>query len=359
VSSFILHILFSGLIVFVPTDNGQEMDVLLLDAGSCSQARHLSDGSALQPHKPLLIATGGGCTGQCPTNDAEIAQFLFNDQATSTAIASLENAVGNGGAWILNGSDIVLRKGSTSAPDLPALSLVTNARASVNGVPLAIPTTSSEREDYSWVASFKQVCPTCTLDSDVLGSTPPPIVAARFKLRSGRFHTRSVARIGSNVTPVHFQRLDGQGSASSYSQAVATWVGADIEVDGDSIEIAESKFNGDPGRSMLLTPDSSGKIEIAVLNLPPFTPPATTSNPAPGVAKHFETYYDAMQNAPAPEERLVAFAGPAPTLGSYPSADWSLVHPATAVWSDLLNKLRLDIGRTAYDRTLCPPTNYP
>ena len=49
------------------------------------------------------------------------------------------------------------------------------------------------------------------------------------ELRSGKVFTYSVARIGGNVTPVHFQRLDGTGNASAYSQAIASWVGAEID----------------------------------------------------------------------------------------------------------------------------------
>ena len=58
-NSFILKILFSGMIVFSPNQNGTEVTVLLLNAG---HTHHLSDGSALQDHKPLLIARAGNCT---------------------------------------------------------------------------------------------------------------------------------------------------------------------------------------------------------------------------------------------------------------------------------------------------------
>jgi hypothetical protein len=359
VSSFILHILFSGLIAFVPTQNGSEVDVLLLNAGDCAQHYHVSDGTALAPHTPLVLARAGSCTGDCPTSDADIAKLLYNDQASATAIDSLENAVSGGGAWMLSGSDVTLRKGSTTAADLPALTITTNARATSNGVPVAIPTTSGEREDFSWVASLSSVCPACTLDSSVLGSQPPAIVAARFRLRSGKLFTYSVARIGSKVTPVHFARLDGQGSTSSYSQAIASWAGADIEVSGDSIDFVETKFNGDAGRTMHLTPDSSGKIEVAVVNLPPFTPPATTSNPSPGAGKHFEMYYELTGTPPAQETRLVPFPGAASTLGSYADVDWQTVHPQSVLWSDLLDALRLNPDRSPADRTLCPPSQYP
>ncbi|HEV2719370.1 MAG TPA: hypothetical protein VG323_05065 [Thermoanaerobaculia bacterium] len=350
-TSFILKILFSGLMVFTPSQDGKEMTVLLLAAGN---THHLSDGSALQQHKPLLIARAGGCSGDCPTRDGDVAQFVYADQSLTAAQDSLEAAVGGGGAWALSGSDISLQKASANDPDLPALSITSNARSSGS----IIPSTSGEREDFSWIADLKQVCPSgCTLDPAVLASQPPAAVVARLHLRSGRLFTYSVTRIGADVTPVHFSRLDGSGSDSPYSQAIASWVGAEIEISGSGIEIVESKFNGDPGRSMTLTPDTNNSMEIAVLNLPPFVPPASSINDAPQVGKHFEMYYDLMQSPPANETRLVPRPG-AVSGAQYPSVGWSTVHPSSAVWSPLLNGLRLDIGRSAFERVLCPPGSF-
>jgi hypothetical protein len=347
-TSFILKILFSGLMVFTPSQDGKEMTVLLLAA---DHTHHLSDGSVLQRHKPLLIARAGACSGDCPTRDGEVAQFVYIDQSLSTAQDSLEAATSGGGAWLLSGSDISLRKASANDPDLPALSATSNVRISGS----LIPSTSAEREDVSWIADVKQICGSgCALDPAVLASVPPSTIVARLHIRSGRLYTYAVSRIGANVTPVHFSRLDGSGSASAYSQAIASWVGAEVQISGSGIEIVESKFNGDPGRSMTLTPDANDSVEIAVLNFPPFVPPASPINDAPQAGKHFEAYYDLMQNPPAKETRLVPHAG-AVSGAQVPAVDYATVHPQSAVWSELLNKLRLDIGRTAYERLFCPP----
>lgn len=351
--NFIVRILFSGLMAFVPSQDGQEVTVLLLKPG---HAYHLSDGSTLQAHNPLLIARAGNCTGQCPTRDATVAQIVYQDKTVEVAQDSLESATTTGGgAWLLDASDLSIAKGSSNDPALPALTLRSGVRGTANGVPLAIPTTSTEREDVSWIAKMSSLCATCTINPAVLGSAPPEnLIAARLHLRTGKLFTYSVARIGSDVTPVHFQRLDGTGSVSPYSQAIATWVGADIEVAGDSIEISEDKFDGTAGRTMTLSPDSNGKIEIAVLNLPPFVPPASAANNAPQVGKHFEAYYELMQSPPARETRLVPRAGAAAGV-TFPQVDWQTVHPQTAVFSELLSQIRLDIGRSGYDRVLCPP----
>lgn len=354
-STFILRILFSGMMAFIPDENGTEVTVLLLN----TDHYHTSDGAAMQPHKPLLIARAGACTGDCVDDDAEIAEFLWRDQSSAVALDSLANAVGNGSAWVIAGSDLAVQKASSNAADLPAFSLRDDVRGTTNGQPNIVPTTSTERQDVSWIASLSQVCGSgCTIDPDLFDTVPPSIVAARFKINAGTLFTSSIARIGSDVTPVNFKRLDGTGNASSYSQAIATWVGADIEVTGDSVEFVETKHSGGAGRSMTLSPDSSGKVEVAVLNLPPFIPPASTSNEAPQVGKHWEMYSELLTNPPAREARLVPRAG-ALSGATVPQIGWSDIHPSTSVYSELLNRIRLDVGRSVYDRTICPPTYWP
>src|SRR5436305_4868236 len=118
--------------VFTPSQDGKEMTVLLLAAG---QSYHLSDGSALHQHKPLLIARAGACSGDCPTRDGDIAQFVFADQSLAAAQDSLEIATAGGGAWALSSSDIALQKASANDPDLQALSIAAGARASASIVP--------------------------------------------------------------------------------------------------------------------------------------------------------------------------------------------------------------------------------
>jgi len=350
--SFIVHIIFSGLMAFIPNQDGTEVTVLLLNVDhNC----HSSDGTSLPHHNAYLFANGGSCSGTCPTADSEIAEFMFADQTAQTALNSLVAALPGGGAWKLAGGDFTVRKGSTSDPSLPALDIERNARERINGVLQPIPTTAAARKDFSWIADLKQICTTCVLDDDVFDAQPPAIVAARFRLTSGKVFTYSVARIGSNVTPVHFNRLDGTGSVSPYSQAIATRVGADIEVEGSSIQIAETKFDGSAGRTMTLTPDASGKVEIAVLNIPPFVPPAAPSTATPEVGKHFELYYDLTEAPPDAETRLVPRAGAASGVPSYPEVDWYAIHPQDELYSELLNKLRLDINRSMYEQILCPP----
>lgn len=353
--TFILRILFSGLITFVPSQDGKEVTVLLLNVPA---GHHVSNGTPLQQHKPMLVVRPGSCSGDC-ARDTAVAQGIFRDLTSSQQAEALETACDGGGAWDLTGSQLTLRKSSEEADDLPDLVLHTGVRGTVNGHPAPIPTTAAERADYSWIADLKQLGGTSgfSINTDVLATVPPSIVAARFRLRTGKVFTYSVARIGSNVTPVRFERLDGSGSASSYSQAIATWVAADIEVSGDSIDLVEEKFNGGTGRTMTLSPDANGKVEMAVLNLPPFVPPSTSTNNAPEVGKHFEMYYELAATPPSAATRLVPRAGAASSVGSYATVDWADIHPSSEVSSDLLSALRLEVGRAPYDRLLCPPSN--
>jgi hypothetical protein len=345
--SFILKLFFTGLMAFVPSQDGKEVTVLLLNV---NHDFHTSDGSALASHKPLLIARAGDCSGECPRRDASIAQYVFADQSETAAADSLEAAVAGGGAWELANSELSVRKSNADAADLPPLNVRRNLR---NGI---VPTTSTEREDFGWLADMKQIAPAgYQFNTDLLASPPPGLVAARLHLRSGKVFTYSVARIGSNVTPVHFQRLDGTGGTPSYSQAIASWVGAEIEISGDSVEIVEDKFDGGTGRSMTLSPDENGNVEVAVLNLPPFVAPSSPFVGTPDPGKHFEAYYDVAQTPIATSARLVPKAGAAADAPEYPQVDWHSIHPQEVLWSDLLNGLRMNIGRTMYEAVLCPP----
>ncbi|HKR62665.1 MAG TPA: hypothetical protein VJZ00_02945 [Thermoanaerobaculia bacterium] len=335
---------------FIPNENNTEVTVLLLNANHY----HTSDGAAMQAHKPFLFARAGNCSGACVDDDLDIAQYIFRDLSSSAALDALAYALNNGSAWAIAGGDISVQK-SSGAANLPALSIRDNVRGTTNGQPNIIPTTSTQRGDINWIPAIASLCASgCTINSDLLANIPPEIVAARFKINSGDLYTYSVARLGSDVVPVQFKRLDGTGSTSSYVQAVTSWTGLDIEVTGSSVDFVESKYDNSTGRTMTLSPDSSGKVEVAVVNLPPFVPPSSSNNDAPQVGKHFEMYYELLQNPPARETRLVPRAG-APSGTTVPEVSWTSVHPSTSVSSVLLDRLRFEPGRSLYDRTICPP----
>ncbi len=349
---FIVRILFSGLMAFVPSQDGKELTVLLL---SVDHGYHVADGTPVPHHKSFVITRAGNCAGDCPKRNEAVASFLFPDLPSDVAGDSIEAAVGRGAVWDLDGSELFLRKGSSRDPELPPLVIQRNLRTAGS----IIPGNALEREDLSWVASAGRICPTCVLDPAYVNGIPPKgRIVARFRLRSGKAFTYAVSRLGTNGSPVHFARLDGTGAPSPYAQAVANWVAADIKVSAKSIELVEQTFAGTRARSMNLTPDASGNVEIAVLNMPPYVPPATRNMGEPEPGKHFEVYFDLAQNPPARASRLLPHAGP-PKGVSVPEVNWQLVHPRESLYSELLNKLRLDLSRSAAEPALCPASGWP
>ncbi len=332
---FILRIFFSGLIAFVPSTDGKELTVLLME----THGHALSDGTALAHHKPVLLARAKTCDGDCNRSDAEIADFLFAGQTASQAVSSLGAALEGGGAWSLANSELTLL---TSGLQPPLVLQNKSVRTK------SIPQTSSEREDFRWVADLKQVLPAFgKLNPALFASRPPKeIVVARFRVKHGRFSTYSLVRVDGKVVPVHFRTLSGKGE---YAQAAANWVEAKIQVPGDSIEVVARDFDSGAERSMKLR-QANGLVEMAILNLPPFHAPAPgMRRPLPLPGRHFEAFYELAKNPAAPNRR------PVPQVeATKVQADWQALHPHDALWSALLEKLGFEPGRGPYDVLLCP-----
>ncbi|HYN21126.1 MAG TPA: hypothetical protein VE078_09215 [Thermoanaerobaculia bacterium] len=359
--SFILRIFFSGLIAFVPSPDGKELTVLLLNA---DHGYHVSDGTSLEAHKPLLLTRAGSCAGQCPSEDAAIAQFLFPDKSPQQAGDSLAQAVFGGGAWQLSGSQLSLRKPCSGDPSLqPPLVLQGNVRRTEEGQLQAVPTTPQEREDFSWVADMDRIYPSAGgVKPEVLTEPPSGLIAARLRLRSGKVFTYRLIQIDGKVKPIHFLPMGGEGAEAPYTQALANWIAAEIQIPGDTVEVLEESLGeGSPRRSMTLSP-RDGLVEMAVLNLPALYPPSsagegsTEGPPQPG--KHFELYFELTKTPPTKQTRPVPQALARSVAGSEPEVAWSALHPREELWSDLLDKIRLGIGRGPYDRVICPMVSF-
>ena len=247
--SFDLRILFSGLMAFVPSADGEELTVVLLN-----DARVPALGGVPRTnHQPLMLARAGSCEPACPKSDTRLSQLLFMDLSPERATDALEGAIAGGGAWQLSGSDLSL-----------------------------VPTTSKERADFRWTSNLVD------LNDDVLqlGSNSPlsNLVAARLHLRTGKCFTYSVSRIEARPH-------------SMYSQALAAWMAADIQLPGDVVEIVERDRIHRTTRSMRLRP-RNGLVELAVVNLPPLVPSTTRPAGSQSPGMHFETYYDIAETPP-------------------------------------------------------------
>jgi hypothetical protein len=195
--SFVLRIFFSGLIAFVPSPDGKELTVLLLNGG---HPYTLSDGARLEHHRPLLLARAAHCEGSCGTTDAEIAHYLFPDPSEERAGHSLQQALLGGGAWQLDGIELSIKPSGADAKTSPSdLELRQTVQLDKNGRPGLIPKTSQEREDFRWVPDLTTIDPSIGGLNPVVLSLHPPtdLIAARLTLTHGKVFTYRLWRPGS------------------------------------------------------------------------------------------------------------------------------------------------------------------
>lgn len=349
----ILRIFFSGLMAFVPSKDGKELTVLVV---SGSHSMQLADGTAMPLHMPILLARASHCEEPkpCPS-DEKIAKFLFG-KSPDRAADSLRAAVLGGGAWQLSSSDFSL-PGATAPLDVRR-----NARGrTAEGRPLQVPTTSREREDFSWVPDLTAIAPDSgEIKPELLGEHPPAgLIAARFRLRSGSVITYAMIRVDGKVRPIHFNVAPGAAQVP-YAQAAANWVEAEIHIPGDAVELVETNFQTGAERTIKLRP-VNGVVELAVLNFPPFVAPAPDAKPPlPKRGQHFEVYYDLMTTPPAKGQRPVPDL-PKDMEASDPQAEWAPLHPKEP-WSNLLESLGMNPRgkkKSPYDLTLCPGAQIP
>lgn len=340
---------------FVPSKDGKELTVLVV---STSHNMKLADGAVMPLHTPILLARAAHCVdpAPCPASDPQIAKFLFNGASPERAADSLQAAILGGGAWQLTSSDFSL-PGATAPLDVRS-----NARGRMaNSLPLAVPNTPKEREDFSWVPDLTAIAPGIgEIKPELLGEHPPAgLIAARFRLRSGSVITYSMIRVDGKVRPIHFNVAPGATDVR-FAQAVANWVEAEIHVPGDTVDLVETDFQTGEKRTIKLRPQG-GVVELAVLNFPPFAAPAPGSvQPLPTRGQHFEVYYDLMTTPPAIGERPVPDL-PKDMKASDPQADWGALHPQERS-SELLDHLGLNPRgkkKSPYDLSLCPGTQIP
>jgi hypothetical protein len=347
-TEFLLRIFFSGLIALVPNSDGTEVTVVLVHT---PHEYTLAGGDTLPHHHPMLLARAN-CEGTCTTESrSEIAKFLFANKTQAQAETALNAALAGGGVWDLNGWDL-----SINGPTEP-LAIRTGVRErKEDGTLTLVPKTPEEREDFSWVADLSAIAPQSGGFKKSLTLPEAPskcVVAARLKLRNGKLFTYSLVKVGPQVRPIHFRKPSGSGPEAPYAQALANWVAADIRVQGESVEIVAQDFaDSTKTRSMTLRPQN-GKVEIAMLNLPPFEPPDPASPPpSPAPGQHFQVFYDLVQKPPAHTERLVPHQALSPSEAD-PQFDWAAVHPRLPMWSDLLEQLGLS-PKAPYDLAICP-----
>lgn len=346
--SFVVRIFFIGLIAFVPSRDGKELAVLLLDA---REGYAVSDGTRIEPHQPLLLARAGKCEGGCES-DAGIAPMLFPKAAAAPADQALALAVEGGTAWRLDGVDLSILAGPHGRGRSSPLKIHREATRADAGQRGLVPGTPAEWKDFRWVADLGRIDPSAgTVDPDVLAAAPQKgLIAARLRLGAGEVSTYRLVRVEDAVPALDFKTLRG-GPAAGYSQALADWVVAEIQVTGDAVEVAETRFGGGKGRTARLAP-RDGVVEIALMNAPQAHSEGHHHAGEPG--KHFEMFYELADRRPPNRLR------PVPHVGSVPLSNLS-IHSIDRdePHSALLEGLGLDPGRGVYDPVICPVAQFP
>jgi len=342
--TFILRIFFAGLVAFVPSRDGKELTVLLVDAGPGDT---MSDRSPVPLHHPLLLARARSCSGSCTAdNPAKVAGLLYPCDG-SNASRYLAEALAGGTVRKLQNSDLAIASGEARTIQ-PALALTPDNRGP--GA-CGLPTGADGRQPFNRVADLGQLVPAAgVVNPGLLACQPPPgLIFARLRLRSGKVWTHRLARISSPIVsqvPVFdFKTLGGGGKTLHYSQPIADWVGAEIEMEGDAVEIVERSFASSEVHTLRLTP-LNGLVELALLNIP--NPPATLCVDKKPMdmdvtAAHFELYYKLAKTPPPLDQRPVPYAVGEPC----PAA------PASGPASPLLDDLKVNLSRGFYDRILC------
>jgi hypothetical protein len=341
---FIVRIFFVGLIAFVPSPDRSELTVLLLDA---ADGYAVSDGSSIEPHKALLLARAGACTGVCGGN-SETATFLFPDLAEEAAQGALAQAIDAGAAWQLHGSDLALFGAERSELAAPPLAILGNQRAAGE----SLPRSAIERKDFGWVAELEKIDPSAgAVDPDVLSQQPTKgLIAARLRLRAGEISSYRLIGLQDEVPPLGFQSLKADQPTNDYRQALTDWVAAEIRVHGEVLELSETRWDGAAGRAAVLRP-AGNTLELALLNVPQehaaHAAEAQSSASAPGPGKHFEMYYEIAKMRPPNRIR------PVPVITGSERVGWTAVH-RDELSSRLLEAIRLGDPRGSYEPVICP-----
>jgi hypothetical protein len=367
---FILKIYMLGLVAFVPSPDGKQMTVLLVDARGGFQA---SDGSVFPPHYPILLASAAHCQGDCTREVAKIGPHLYSRTpdpvfpSSPNPSESLRRLVKGGGAWVIGGSQISFIHPAPAGRAMPGLQIVRDRRPSqARGELAPLPANAREKEDFSWVADMAKAAPeSAEIDPDCLARRPRKCrVAGRLTVAEGYLSTHKLAAFlpptgGGGIAEFKFRSLAADtpvtGEAPAYTQALADWTAVEIHVPACDVTFVTQSLDGKGHqRRMKLSPatcDGKGVVEVAMLNLPDpsrrDTANAHVHEDPKGEGTHFEFFYELSKHQPAPRQR------PVPQVtGEY--------LPVAKVGQDkesspLLERLGLPRAGT-YSRPICPQT---
>jgi hypothetical protein len=340
---FLLRIYFIGLIAFVPDPNGQKMTVLLVDGRNPYVA---SDGVLLPEHHPLLVARAAGCTGDCAGQERAVADVVYaDDQTPAQRTDSLRQALGAGGSWVLDQSELRIVLPDSSPPPFHVAGAGPSAGEDAPG---AAPTSDedfAQVADVSALADRRLVADPALLEGPEKGRT-----VGLLRIAAGTVKAQRLAGFADDVVEFQF------ATASEFKEGVdvgmptrtlADRVAVEIPIAGCSVRLEETNAETSARRSMTLSPNScdGSVLEVAVLNLPRHGyqhGEVPGPSDAPVIDHHFELFYDLAESPPPRNRRPVPgyFHGP--------------MTPRPHSSSPLLGLLGLEPNRGIWSSAQCP-----
>jgi hypothetical protein len=355
---FILKVYILGLVAFLPSPDGTEMTVLMVDA---RDGYALSDGTWMETHEPLLLARAARCQGDCRDGFHEVAEYLYQGRPEEN-VRQLESAILGGATWPLDGSELSFQI-PTEGSSRGVAGLQIRGHDPSGGDPTqlqGVSQTPREVGHFDWVAEIAALEPGAgMIDPDVLAERPEKgLIVARMKLATGEIRTERLVTLENQVVELKFRPLRREKWPSRYSQALADRVVAEISVPGCEVILKEDRFDGAPGRSITLAPeacDGEVVVEVVLVNLPHDSFAATPSKrPREEIGKHFEMFYELAYLRPPNHLRPVPF--PSVRLEEL-EEETEQVRGRQAQGSMLLPALGLP-RRGAYSRPICPMVQF-
>lgn len=350
---FVLKIYFLGLISFVPAADGGDLTVLLVDGRN---GYSLSDGTWMAAHEPLLLVRSNRCEGDCRGGFQPIADFLYQIAPEENA-RRLTQAIGGGGAWWLDGSDLTLDYPEPDGRSRPGLRIAGRGRTlPAMAAAAQLPAAPEDLRHFGWVTEIGSIVPSAArVDPDVLAPRPQKgLIAARLTLADGEVTTERLVSIDDEVVALEFRPLRQERAQNPDRRPAADRVAITIQVPGCEATIGERRFDGGPGRTMTVFPekcDGSEVVEVAVVNLTGDSfGPLARHHSIEMIGMHFEMYYELAHMRPPNSLRPV----PLPAMRLARSAeDDDNPPPPELDESRLLTSLGLP-GRGVHSRPLCP-----
>lgn len=343
---FVLKIYLLGLMAFVPSPDGREMTILVVDAG---RGFTTSDNSVFPPHYPVLLARAGSCAPDCRCEVKEIGPHLYVKKDPEAEVnpgvaevnpgvllptspdpaGALRQLVRGGGAWALTGSEISIShpgetslsgRAETDRSQPGGLVLAAGRRTPDRNERATMPATPEDKEDFSWVVPMAKVAPSsATVDPDCLVAKPTRCpIAGRLTLTEGTFKTHKLAEYykpgAGGIAEFAFAPAGAALPTGGPVQAIADWTAIEIQVPSCEISFTVRPFDGKPGtlQRITLSPgtcDGTGEVEVALLNLPDLSSLGTVAahdHPgATGDGSHFEVFYELSSNRPVASQRPI------------------------------------------------------